>query len=503
MFLSPQFYDLYHRKIPADVFPRREFSDLEGSGSAKESMVQGDFPRLSPNWTQNLAQIRQKAAIHLEKQHHALGVTSGQSKALESLARGARVILTGQQPSIWGGPAFVLFKALSALAHARELQKSGVEAVAVFWIADDDSDYLEAFSCESPLDGSGFAAQGFSPTGKMLAEMEWSDNLKKQILDFADRSGFNEGAISLLQSAWDKSEHPGMVLRHILQNALGEEGLLFAHGSDKELRKLVQPLLWGLAEQSVLLQQKLEEQAERVYPSVKGNAKSPVPLEGPRVFLLQGGKRIRFAADQWNRDWELTHDVLSRPLVCDTLFPVHAHVLGPGELKYFALMRPLYEFAGLRYPVLLSRAHMTVHHQQCRKVLEHSGFTNLLEFASLTPGAIRRKWFEFHHRKPEFSTEWTKEWSEVLQNSGVQTSSAWLSKQAAYLQKKSQAWLQKQLWKQSPQARELEQCFRWYGSGRKQERILSILHLLPQGIVPPVLLQVDFTSPKHQQVMYE
>lgn len=501
MFLSPQFYDLYHRKLPADVFPHRELFDATGNKYRPENRQKLDSLLLEE--TENLRQIRQNAASHLQKQHDAWGKTLAQSAALQNLQNGAPVILTGQQPSVWGGPAFVLFKALSALAHARQLQKSGVDAVAVFWIADDDSDHLEAFSCENPMDGSGFVAHDFAPSGKMLAQMEWSDSLQQQILDFAERSGFAEGAMSVLRRAWEEDAHPGKVLRHILQKALGEEGLLFAHGSDKELRKLVQPMLRGLAEHSAQVQQKLEQQAERVYPPVKGKAGSPVPLEGPRVFMLQDGKRIRFAADHWNRDWELTHDVLSRPLVCDTLFPVHAHVLGPGELRYFALMWPLYEFAGLRFPVLLSRAHLTVHRQECRNILEQSGFTNLLEFASLTPGTIRRKWYEYHHHKTDLSTEWIKEWTEKLHSPGVQTPSDWLKRQGDYLKRKALAWQEKQLWKQSAQARELEQCFRWYGSGRRQERILSVLHLMPQGIVPQNLLHVDFTSPKHQQVLYE
>ena len=71
----------------------------------------------------------------------------------ESLARFERpnslAVVAGQQPGLFGGPLYTLYKALTAIAFARDLEaKTGVPAVPIFWIASDDHDFEE---CESAV----------------------------------------------------------------------------------------------------------------------------------------------------------------------------------------------------------------------------------------------------------------------------------------------------------------------------------------------------------------
>lgn len=71
--------------------------------------------------------------------------------ALESLRkledRNSVAVVTGHQVGLFGGPAFALYKSLSAIKLARTLSDRGLPAVPVFWLATEDHDFEEVNHC--------------------------------------------------------------------------------------------------------------------------------------------------------------------------------------------------------------------------------------------------------------------------------------------------------------------------------------------------------------------
>src|SRR5207248_1203864 len=66
------------------------------------------------------------------------------STALERLAEpGTVVVVTGQQVGLFSGPAYTIYKALTAVKLAQELTASGTPAVPAFWLATEDHDFAE------------------------------------------------------------------------------------------------------------------------------------------------------------------------------------------------------------------------------------------------------------------------------------------------------------------------------------------------------------------------
>jgi bacillithiol synthase len=107
-----------------------------------------DLPALvrSADATRRLARPREAVADSLARQQQSRGAAAAADRA--SLLRKPETVavVTGQQAGLFGGPLYVLYKALGALKTARLLEAQGRPAVAVFWVAADDHDFAEVRS---------------------------------------------------------------------------------------------------------------------------------------------------------------------------------------------------------------------------------------------------------------------------------------------------------------------------------------------------------------------
>src|SRR5260221_2318258 len=84
------------------------------------------------------AERRKAVADVLERQNREFGAGEKTLANIQRLRQGAPAIVTGQQVGLFGGPVFVILKALTAALIA---EKAG--AVPVFWVATEDHDLGE------------------------------------------------------------------------------------------------------------------------------------------------------------------------------------------------------------------------------------------------------------------------------------------------------------------------------------------------------------------------
>src|SRR5215469_6777658 len=90
--------------------------------------------------------IRNRVAEVLREQNRSFSggsIDDATARNLDRFASGAVAIVTGQQVGLFGGPAYSLYKAVSARCWADELTKHGVDAVPIFWLATEDHDLAE------------------------------------------------------------------------------------------------------------------------------------------------------------------------------------------------------------------------------------------------------------------------------------------------------------------------------------------------------------------------
>jgi len=109
------------------------------------------FYRYNPNHPDSIRRAAALAAIPDERRRAvvaALRRINPASPSLDALADSRTVaIVTGQQVSLFGGPCYALYKALTAVQLARQLTADGIPAVPVFWMASEDHDLAEADHC--------------------------------------------------------------------------------------------------------------------------------------------------------------------------------------------------------------------------------------------------------------------------------------------------------------------------------------------------------------------
>src|SRR6202161_2065311 len=70
--------------------------------------------------------------------------TNGETASLDLLARpGTVAVVTGQQVGLFSGPAYTIYKALTAVRLAAQLSQQGIPAVPIFGLATEDHDVAE------------------------------------------------------------------------------------------------------------------------------------------------------------------------------------------------------------------------------------------------------------------------------------------------------------------------------------------------------------------------
>src|SRR5437879_7693452 len=86
---------------------------------------------------------RRELTSILRKQNITLGAGAETLGNLERLEKNAVAIVSGQQVGLFSGPAYSVYKALTAVQIAEELTRDGIPAVPVFWMATEDQDLDE------------------------------------------------------------------------------------------------------------------------------------------------------------------------------------------------------------------------------------------------------------------------------------------------------------------------------------------------------------------------
>jgi bacillithiol synthase len=281
-------------------------------------------------------------------------------------------VTTGQQPGLFTGPLYTIYKALSTAALARILERQWQRPVVpVFWVAGDDHDFAEA-SRASWISSEGTVRTAVLPPRSPDAPLTplFRERLGPAIEEALGAlathlavSEFRDQTLEWLRRHY----HPTATMAGSFAGALAELvapiGVVCLESTHPVVKRsaaryLVRAL--GLARE---LDRDLELRAEELSaagtdPGVAvGENATLVMLEGrlgrDRLLIENGGFITRRGGERFDLDGlqriaaaepeRLSPNVLLRPVIESALLPTVAYLAGPAELNYLALTPPIYE----------------------------------------------------------------------------------------------------------------------------------------------------------------
>jgi len=299
---------------------------------------------------------------------------------------GTFAVVTGQQVGLFSGPAFTLYKALTAVRLAQSLSEQGLPCVPIFWLATEDHDLAEVAETATfdeehdliPLRDSGDRPSPRSPVGQVRHTAEVAAALDQ--LEAALPPG--EARTRLLQDlreCYEPGSTWGRSFAKFLTRLFGRWGVILMDPLDESVHRLsVRVYEQALARAAELRTQILDrshalvqrgyhtqvhvgEDSTLVFVAKHGDR---VPLhQRDAKFFLDGKEEVSLGQLQsWlaERPLDFSSNVLLRPLVQDILLPTLAYVAGPSELAYLGQAQSLYQAFGRPQPVVFPRAAFTL-----------------------------------------------------------------------------------------------------------------------------------------------
>jgi bacillithiol biosynthesis cysteine-adding enzyme BshC len=331
----------------------------------------------------------------LERQNAAFGVDAKSLEALRRFREGAVAVVTGQQVGLFGGPLYSLLKAASALNAAEELNRAGVPAVAVFWLATEDHDLAEIDHALLPAGPGQLRELRSSSKGQQNAPVgavKFSAEIEKLAEEAAALLGESQAADDL-KASYRPGETYGSAFGKLFARVFRGHGLIFLDPLDPALHRLVAPIYAKVLENAEALDRDMLARGRRLRDAGY-HEQVKVTGESTLLFSMEGGERTvihranggfligarRVAQEELlkrvnEHPEDYSPNALLRPVVQDYLLPTVAYFGGAAEVAYFAQSGVVYQHLLGRTTPILSRLSATLVNQRMQRLLNRYRLT--------------------------------------------------------------------------------------------------------------------------------
>ncbi len=319
------------------------------------------------------------------------------------LAGDGFVVTTGQQPQLFGGPLYVLYKALSAVRVAADIERRlGSPCLAVFWVAADDHDWREVASV-GYLDREENLCRIETPappgrTGRSVGPSPLPPEISEQTREFIGSLETHEAGgpwLDLLKEQYVPGRSFTDAFIGVASRWLVGLPIAFLDSAHPEVRQASSPVFQRVLERREVVDEALSRGTDAVadlgHRAQLTHVKGAIPLfregSGGRYRLrgasgsiqvdpirssMRVSDLVREAASEPER---FSPSAALRPVLESCLLPVRATILGPGEIAYWVQLGPLFEALEAPMPGILPRDSWRVVEPRTARLLAKTGVT--------------------------------------------------------------------------------------------------------------------------------
>ncbi|GAK04060.1 hypothetical protein JCM19037_2432 [Geomicrobium sp. JCM 19037] len=312
------------------------------------------------------------------------------------------VIVGGQQAGLFTGPIYTIAKALSIVEKAKEQEAAlGTPVVPVFWIAGEDHDWEEVnhVYVHTPdnrlqkVKYEGHASQRVAVTNQKLDEQA----MRKMIDELFYHLGETEHTKELhhvVSRFAKRSNSPSRFFAELLLWLFKDDGLVVMDAEEPVFRSMMadlwqELLLYNdevrghfatacnrveqLGEEPFIL---LSNDHTHLFYKDDGYREKIVAHDDGDLSLESG--RFKMSKGDWS-EWgakepdRFSSNVYTRPFAQERMLPVLGFVSGPGELKYWSMVQPLFHQFRRQVPPVIPRVQQTFVDRKSAKALQSAG----------------------------------------------------------------------------------------------------------------------------------
>ncbi len=312
------------------------------------------------------------------------------------------VIATGQQPGLFTGPLYTIYKAITTVKLAEQLRKNGVLCVPVFWVAGDDHDFAETQTAHFLTKRHQLLSLTYTPDTLDVSDMPmYRVPLDQQVHTLIDEaaqacrgSEYTREIRTYLHTSLEASGTMAEWFTTLMERLFEHTGLRLLCPWEKTARRAAIPVLAREIENPLASTRLLIERGAYM-ASIGFEAAIQRDERACNFFVEQDGRRRRVLFEKGHyhiagNETPLTIDqmhglladtpelfspnVALRPVVQQQLLPVAAYVAGPGEVAYWAQLQPLFDFFKTPMPVVYPRMQCLITSHKVNQFLHHYGF---------------------------------------------------------------------------------------------------------------------------------
>jgi bacillithiol biosynthesis cysteine-adding enzyme BshC len=337
------------------------------------------------------------AAAILREQNAGWGAGPDVERNLERLASGAVAVVSGQQVGLFSGPAYSVYKALTAVQVAQELTAGGIDAVPVFWMATEDHDLDEVRRTTWFSEGKLHELE--LPDGSVAGGPVGAIPLSAEIGELSRRAAellqgpVSEEAGTMLRACYQPGETYASAFAKLFARLFAGRGLILLDPMDARLHQIAAPVYSQALRDRDDLNEKLLKRGKDLErkgygAQVKVTARSTLLFrmeEHSRQVVNANGTKFMSGDTAWPREelvklaesepGKFSPNALLRPVVQDYLLPTAAYVAGPSEIAYYAQSEVIYNHVLGRMPVILPRADFTLVDPKAERLLKRYDLT--------------------------------------------------------------------------------------------------------------------------------